>query len=227
MSATVKFGTVLSPGQSAVYPSSLYTPLPISTSSSQGLSKGAIAGIAVGSAAGFILIAIAVSCLVMYRWKRSKRSKRDSTTQLIAAQNRQTRPEMSQSYHTNPNLTLPPPAMAAGNGQSYDSAQRQPFFAYIKRGLRNGEVYDSGHRRVDSAASTTPFLPDAGYPAPGGNSPRFSTNSSFNTNNPAMYSQNRFSSASYSSPGTLYSGTSPPSGQNSARPSTEMHTEGQ
>ena len=91
---TVKFGTVLSPGETASYPSSLFSVVSVSSaaaddgnassSSLKGLSSGAIAGIAVGAVAGVALIAgLVLFFLLRRRRAKSGHAKRDSQQALL------------------------------------------------------------------------------------------------------------------------------------------------
>ena len=187
----VKLGTVLSPGQVAVYPSSLFTPVP-QNHTSHGLSKGAIAGIAVGAAAGGLLI-FALVFLLLARRRRNRRSQRDSAAHLLPPQASGGRPDMVQNYAGTANLALPPPLVAAGGGHGYASAPTQQKKPFMRPGRSFRGAFESGHQRGHSASSTTAFLPGTDSAAFSSDNPRLSHESSINTT-PAMSFNNRFRS---------------------------------
>lgn len=171
-SQTVRYGTVLQPGESAVYPSHLYTAVPQSSGGSgSSLNGGAIAGIVVGSVAGALLIALLIFLFVMNRRKAAKKEKRQSRTHLLPTTT--TSPDMVQRTAPSYN-TLATGTSAAAVAVPVASHQKKP---YIKKGLQFG----SGHRRHDSGASTTAFLAGSGNDRMSTDQSRMSLDSSFNT----------------------------------------------
>lgn len=213
---TVRFGTVLTPGASASYPSSLFSAAVRNRGGGGSpLSAGAIAGIVVAAVAGLLLAILLVFFLLTWRKRRAaaeKKRKRESRTPILphagAAGRDSTSPEgfigtpeMVQRYpdyaatgSSAAALAIPPAAAAA-------SMQTQP---QKKQGLTFGALGGGrsrkGHARVDSAASTTPFLP--GSPSstvgPGRSSasfdyPRYSMDTATLPGTPTSPSQARFS----------------------------------
>lgn len=223
---TIKYGTLLSSGATASYPTSFasspqYNPA-TSSGGSNKLSGGTIAGIAVACVAFVFLIAFLVVLFVLRRRKANKR-KRESTTALLPGPENAAlgthQPAMAQypnyastgvtGYNAPMTTTMPatpPPAAGAAPSQ----ANRRNMMQSIP-GLSFGSA---GHRRTDSANSTTPFLAAGAVP----DSPsRPSTGTSFDANrtpqsnrysmestttytgSPTMPNQNRFSGSHFGS----------------------------
>lgn len=182
-STSPNYGTVLSPGQSAVYPSSLFTGATVPSSNtsyavSNGLSKGAIAGIAVGAAVGAILLVAVIIALIVRNRRKRKQAKRESQTALLGSTSGvASQPEMRQQYGATGNTSSASGPYSDVNLRKA-SMQPVPFPAPVaqssyhhrkvgKPGLQFGALgtpstgYDN-HRRTDSASSTAPFLPAHG-----------------------------------------------------------------
>ncbi|KAK9899694.1 hypothetical protein P389DRAFT_164752 [Cystobasidium minutum MCA 4210] len=223
---TVRYGTLLSSGATASYPSSFasspqYNPSTASTGGDK-LSGGTIAGIAVACVAFVLLVAFLVG-LFFIRRRRANKRKRDSRTGLLpppslsAGSNGQ--PEMSQY----PNYATT--GMSSGGDAHTAPASNMPIapaaaatlpYANHRSKLQSipGLSFGSGsHRRTDSNNSTTPFLagaPDSPSRPSTGNgsmeanrspqSNRYSLESTTTyTGSPNMPHQNRFSSSQFGS----------------------------
>lgn len=168
--ATVNYGTFLQPGESASYPTSLYTASNYNHGGSNGLPAGAIAGIAVGSVAAALLIAFLVFLLIMSRRKKAKKAKRESGRHLLPTSHSvqsytdgTATPEMSQRSHAGAGAAAVF-ATESGGGAAVDSSQLQEPVATAapksqrKTGFMFGS-YGRGHRRAESTSSSSPFLP--------------------------------------------------------------------
>jgi len=164
--ATVNYGTVLQPGDSASYPSSLFTARAYNHGGN-GVAPGAIAGIVIGSVAAALLIAFLVFLLIMHRRKAAKKAKRDSRRQLLPTSHAgqsytdgTATPEMSQR----PGGGGVPAAAFATAGSAVAASQLErpsaaaADVAQKKSGLLFGG-FSRGHKRSESASSMTPFLP--------------------------------------------------------------------
>lgn len=165
--ATVRYGTILS-GDAASYPSSLFTPLPVNSSrdGNGGLSKGAVAGIAVGAVAGFLLLLFLAFLFVVgarRRRRESRRSKRESGQNLLPT-------TTSTSTTANPNY----PQQGMQHAPNYQTAGAwgagggsAPFTASTNTGLGiHGSASASEPRTsaVGSHSAETSQL--AHYPTP-------------------------------------------------------------
>ena len=190
------YGTVLEPGQSAVYPSSIFTATfdsaSGSSSSTAGLSKGAIAGIAIAAGVGALLLIAGVVLLVIWRRRRAARAKRESQTALLAGSGKSTdagysaKPYMRQSNGFNTFAVTPLPVAAGASTYAPNSAVpvaalRSIPSTQVTPEVGTGNSFAAGHRRYDSAASSAPLL----------HNPRDSTQSS-----PQMTSPSRSSGES-------------------------------
>lgn len=152
-SRTVKFGTLLSPGATASYPTSFASSPQYNPSSARGASKlsaGVIAGIVVACVAFVLLVAFVIFLLVARRRKANRKNKRLSRTALLPAPGEasENQPDMLQR----PNY--------ASTGVTFPAATAAPAAPIRKNRLHAvpGLSFGSGHRRTDSNNSTTPFL---------------------------------------------------------------------
>lgn len=192
-SATVNYGTFLQPGQTASYPSSIFTEQNY-RNSGDGLPAGAIAGIVVGSVAGALLVAFLIFVLVLHRRKQAKKAKRDSQRQLLPTSqslqsytNRGSTPEMQQRGAAASATT------AAGAGGAAHRLQQPAAIVPPSSQRKTGFTFGRGHRRSESASSTTPFLPGSPTSGYSGRSsasfdyPRPSTDSPYNGRNSTLY----------------------------------------
>lgn len=158
---TVKFGTVLSSGATASYPTSFasspqFNPNSPSSDGSK-LSAGVIAGIVVACVAFLLLVAFLIFLLLTRRKRASTKSKRLSRTALLPAPATassgnalQNTPEMTMSQHPNyasTAVTVPAATAAPAHAKNKSRLHMMP-----------GLSFGSGHRRTDSNNSTTPFL---------------------------------------------------------------------
>lgn len=156
---TVKYGTVLSSGATASYPTSFASSPQYNPSSSGGgasrLSGGVIAGIVVACVAFLLLVAFVIFLLVMRRKRANKTSKRQSRTALLPAPNTSASPVPGQPNH-HPDMAQNP--NYASTGVTMPAAAAAPVNRNTRHHMVPGLSFGSGHRRTDSNNSTTPFL---------------------------------------------------------------------